>query len=336
MYYRLVFLALFSILFYTHSSSPFEGAVGLGLGAVLLALEPLLKKCSTKSFLVTCVALFFGTLLGQALYTLLGLESSLLHLALLLTTSYFTLYICFTAAEELALALPYIHLKESGQKKKDLLIDLSALSDPRIIDLALSGILDGHVMIPRFLIKELQMMGDDPKAKRSIETIKKLEVMPFLGLKIVDNDFLEIKDVAGKMIKLARSLEANLLTADISKIQQAEIQGIRFVNIHFLATALKPLNQTGEWLDIKIQRFGKEPTQGVGYLEDGTMVVVNGGADFIGQTIRCQVLSVKHSGTGRLIFCNAPDEEARLQESLDRLDNAPSHFFVADYERHRV
>lgn len=336
MYYRLVFLALFFLIFYVPAYTLTEGFVGLGLGAALLTLEPLLKKSSAKSFFVTCIGLFFGTLLGQSLYTLIGIENHLLHLALLLTTSYFALYVSFIAADELALSLPYVHLKESGQKKKNLLLDLSALNDPRIIDLALSGILDGHIMIPRFLIKELQTMGEDSKAKRSIETIKKLEVMPFLGLKIVDNDFLEIKDIAAKMIKLARSLDANLLTADTSKIQQAEIQGIRFINLHFLATALKPLNQTGEWLDIKIQRFGKEPTQGVGYLEDGTMVVVNGGADFIGQTIRCQVLSVKHSGTGRLIFCNAPDEEARLQESLDRMENAPSHYFVADYERHRV
>lgn len=173
-------------------------------------------------------------------------------------------------------------------------------------------------------------MGEDTKAKRCLESIKRLEAMPSLELKILDHDYPEIKELAGKMIKLARTLDMNLLTADSSKIQQAEVQGVRFVNLNFLANALKPLNQSGEWLDIKIQRLGKEPTQGVGYLEDGTMVVVNGGADFIGQTIRCQVLSVKHSGTGRLIFCNAPDHEDDLCDSLDRMENSPSHYFVAD------
>jgi uncharacterized protein YacL len=85
------------------------------------------------------------------------------------------------------------------------------------------------------------------------------------------------------------------------------LEGIKIINIHMLSNALKPLTQSGEFLSIKIQRYGKEPRQGVGYLEDGTMVVVNGGAEYIGETIKCQVLSVKHTSSGRMIFCNAPD-----------------------------
>lgn len=336
MYYRLLFLALVAAIFFNSTHSLIDGAMGLTLGLAILGLEPLLKKCPPKTLFVLSLSLFFGTLLGEALYRLIMIDNTTLHLTLLVVANYIALHVSLRSADEIAVILPYIQLKEAGQKKKDLLLDLSALADPRVIDLALSGILDGHILLPRFLIKELQIMGDEPKAKKCLEIIKRLESMSQLGLKIVENDFTEIKEIAGKMIKLARLLDANLLTADSSKIQQAEIQGIRFVNIHFLANALKPLNQSGEWLDIKVQRFGKEPTQGVGYLEDGTMVVVNGGGEYIGQTIRCQVLSVKHSGTGRLIFCNAPDEEGHLQDSLDRLENAPSHYFVTDYERHRV
>jgi uncharacterized protein YacL len=100
-----------------------------------------------------------------------------------------------------------------------------------------------------------------------------------------------------------------LITADISRIQMASIEGIRVINIHTLSNALKPLMQAGEFIKIKVQRYGKEPRQGVGYLEDGTMVVVNGGGNYIGETIDAKVLSVKHTTSGRMIFCNAIDEE---------------------------
>jgi uncharacterized protein YacL len=89
----------------------------------------------------------------------------------------------------------------------------------------------------------------------------------------------------------------------------AAIEGVRVINLHTLSNALKPLMQAGEHIKIKIQRYGKEPRQGVGYLEDGTMVVVNGGGEYIGEIIDAKVLSVKHTSSGRMIFCNAPDEE---------------------------
>lgn len=129
-----------------------------------------------------------------------------------------------------------------------------------------------------------------------------------------------------KLIRLARLQDANIMTADINRVQQAMIDGIRIINLHLLANALKPITQTGEFLHIKIQRYGKEPRQGVGYLEDGTMVVVNGGAEFIGETIKTQVLSVKHTSSGRMIFCNAMDESLGLEEPpLTPQDAESSH-----------
>src|ERR1044072_7233269 len=109
-------------------------------------------------------------------------------------------------------------------------------------------------------------------------------------------------------------MNTNIITSDINRIQQASIEGVRIINIHLLSNALKPLTQAGEFINIKIQRYGKEPRQGVGYLDDGTMVVVNGGAEFIGETIKAQVLSVKHTSSGRMIFCNAAEEGSLLSD----------------------
>lgn len=323
------------------------GAIlGAAFGIIVLSVEKLLRACHLKSFFVAAIGLFFGCMLGNGIFSLIApmpVEKEILglvHGVILLFCGYSGFVIANRSSDEIAFSIPYVRLKASGEKRKDLLIDLSVLADSRILDLASSGLVDGQLLLPRFIVKELQTLGDDLKAKKSLETIKKLETIPSLGMKPIDTDFPEIKELSSKLIKLARSLDANLLTADISRVQQAEIQGVRIINIHLLSNALKPITQSGEQLDIKVQRFGKEARQGVGYLEDGTMVVVNGGADFIGQTIRCNVLSVKHTGSGRLIFCNAPDEETlsqdSLRESLDRLENPPSNYFVSDYERHRV
>ncbi len=204
------------------------------------------------------------------------------------------------------------------QKKKDLIIDSSVLADPRIIDLASSGLVDHHLIIPRFVIKELyaESEGNDEftknKALRCLESLKKLEEFPELEMRYNDTDFPEIKNQQSKIIRLARLLDSNVLTADIDRIQIATIEGIRIINLHNLSNALKPLMEAGEILKIKIQRYGKEPRQGVGYLDDGTMVVVNGGGEYIGDMISAQVLSVKHTASGRMIFCNTMEEEPHI------------------------
>jgi uncharacterized protein YacL len=226
------------------------------------------------------------------------------------------------AADELYVSIPFVKFAQATQKKKDILIDSSVLSDARIIDVCATGVLDNHVVLPRFLVKELYTnveIGDEAskaKSKRALDVLKKLEAVTHLELRYNDTDFPDIKDATSKLLRLARLIDANLLTADINRVQMSSIEGVRIINMHALSNALKPLMQTGEYIKIKVQRFGKEPRQGVGYLEDGTMVVVNGGGNFIGEVIDAQVLSVKHTSSGRMIFCNALDgEEHHYDES---------------------
>jgi uncharacterized protein YacL len=153
------------------------------------------------------------------------------------------------------------------------------------------------------------------KSKKSLENIKKLEEMSDLNIRYNDTDFSEVKDQTAKLIRLARLLDSNILTADISSIQSSTTEGIKIINLHTLSNALKPLMQAGENLSIKVQRYGKEPKQGIGYLEDGTMVVINGGGDYIGETIKVQVLSVKHTTSGRMIFSNTLEHENNQKDT---------------------
>ncbi len=308
-------------------------AVGLGLGAILgfllIGFDLLFKRFNLRAFNIAIIGLFVGYLMGQALNlvlsAILDISSASIHIqpsilevvkiALFLFGIYLGTLMTLRASDELSISIPFIKFTPTAHKKKDLIIDSSVLSDARILDLAGSGLVDNHLVLPRFQIKDLYIQSETQdentrnKAKRSLEIVKKLEDLPELDLRHSDTDFPDIKDPMNKMIRLARLLDANILTADISRIQMADIDGVRVINIHSLSNALKPLMQAGEHIKIKIQRYGKEPRQGVGYLEDGTMVVVNGGGQYIGETVDAKVLSVKHTTSGRMIFCNAQDEE---------------------------
>lgn len=319
---------------YSTESLLFGAGLGVAFAFLLMGFDLIFRRFNLRAFNIAIIGLFIGYLMGQVLVLILNavlkisaasilLEPKtleVLQIALFLFGTYLGTLLTIRSADELSISIPFLRLSSLAQKKKDLLIDGSVLSDARILDLAGSGMLDHALVLPRFLVKELYIQAESPdesnrnKGKRSLEIVKKLESMPELSLRYNDTDFPDVKDPMGKMIRLARLLDANIMTADISRVQMAAIEGIRVINLHTLSTALKPLMQTGEHIKIKIQRYGKEPRQGVGYLEDGTMVVVNGGGEYIGETIDAKVLSVKHTSSGRMIFCNAPDEEGRYHD----------------------
>jgi uncharacterized protein YacL len=334
------FFVILSIIFMTiyMNSSPLGPTFGntmigitLGLvfGMLLIAFDLAFRRFNLRSFNIAIIGIFIGYLMGEAIVlvfsAILDISSvsvvlqpqtlEIIKIAIFLFGVYLGTIMTLRASDELYVSIPFVRLTQAAQKKKDLVVDVSVLADPRIIDLASTGLLDHQLILPRFIIKELYAqaeMGEEHskgRAKRCLEVIKKLETVPHLELRYNDTDFPEVKDMMGKIVRLARLLDANILSADISRVQMATIEGITVVNIHALSNALKPLMEGGELIKIKIQRYGKEPRQGVGYLEDGTMVVVNGGGDYIGDTIEARVLSVKHTTSGRMIFCNVADEE---------------------------
>lgn len=312
---------------YSLSNLLLGSGIGLLLGFALIGFDILFRRFNLRSFNIAIVGLFIGFFMGEALClilkAILNISSASVHLqpqaleiiqiALFLFGTYLGTIMTLKASDEIYVSIPFVKFSPTAQKKKDLILDSSALADARVIDLAASGLIDHHLILPRFLLKDLYAQAEVSdelsrnKAKRSLEIIKKLEQVIGLEMRYNDTDFPDVKDPMSKLLRLARLLDANILTADISRIQISAIEGVRVINIHALSNALKPLMQAGEKIKIKIQRFGKEPRQGVGYLEDGTMVVVNGGGQFIGETIDALVLSVKHTSSGRMIFCNALD-----------------------------
>ncbi len=258
----------------------------------------------------------------------------LLETSLMLFCSYIGLLATMRASEELYISIPFFKFKPSEEKKKNFLLDHSILSDMRLLEIVSSGLFDNLLIIPRFVIKDLYEAlenSDDlvrTKAKRSLDLLKKLESLPELNLRYSETDFPDIKDSTSKIVHLARLIDAQILTVDINKVQQSNIEGVRIINLNTLSNTLKPLTQATEYLSIKIQRYGKEPLQGVGYMEDGSMVVVNGGAAFIGETIKTQVLSVKQTSSGRMIFCNAFNEESGDFATIPPQEHSSKNYFA--------
>jgi len=308
---------------------------GVGIGAcvagVLIASGYFFKRLSLSSFNLIIVGLFFGYLMSLALVTIFNAiltftGTSLLHkevvdickIFLFLLGPYVGVIVTFAAASELYFSIPFVKFSPLLPVAKEILLDASVLQDHRLLDLAASGLIDKRVTLPRFLLKELyeqEETSDESallRARRSLEIVKKLETLQELNLKYSDTDFPDIKDQTGKVMRLAKLLDAYILTLDPQRTHPLIVEGVRLINLHTLANSLKPMMQRGEHLKIKIQRLGKEENQGVGYLEDGTMVVVNGGGESLGFAIKAKVLSVKQTSSGRMIFCNLAEETSEL------------------------
>jgi uncharacterized protein YacL len=320
----IVFMTLFMM---AVSESPFMGmltGIGLGLGFTLFlfGIDTLFRRFNLRSFNIAIVGLFAGYLMGQALTLIFGalLEISsisnfsprileIIKIGLFLLGLYLGTLMTMRASDELYISIPFVKFSPTVNKKRDLLVDMSVLADQRILDISATGLFNHQLIIPRFVLKELYLIPEESKdetsrtqSKRALEVAKKLEEIPGLEIRFNDTDFPGMPFFT-KMLRLAGLLQANILTVDLGKMQ-SPTEGIQIINLHTLANALKPLMHTGEILKVKIQRIGKEPGQGVGYLDDGTMIVVNGGGSSIGETISVQVLSVKHTTSGRMVFCN--------------------------------
>jgi len=357
--YRVIFFLVSCITAITYELSLSTGGlasaivVGIMKGGLIflliIGLESSLRGISLRMFNTTLVGLALGALMGYVAVETFGVLFSLLNLTLVPEIHHFLTSFVYLAAlyigiktthahaEVWWMSIPFVQLAPTGQaKKKELFLDISAIEDSRLADLARSGILDHQLVIPSFVMKEIQKGIDAQdettkiRFRKCFEQIKRLENMPNLGLAIKEFHTSEGEDLATKLARTAKLVGAYILTAEQSQIKQTDEEGVIIISIEAIANAIKPTAQRGEILTIKIQRPGKEPKQGVGYLEDGTMVVVNGGGDFLGETIKTLVLSQKYSSSGKIIFCNAitGDEKAAAPRTLHPEE---SHAAVSPY-----
>ncbi|MDQ2885878.1 MAG: PIN domain nuclease [Chloroflexota bacterium] len=191
-----------------------------------------------------------------------------------------------------------------------ILLDTSTIIDGRIADISQTGFIFGTLVVPRFVLNELQRIADSAdtmrrnRGRRGLEILNRLQKDATVPIEIIDADIEGIADVDGKLVKMARNLHCSIITNDFNLNRVAELQGVKVLNINELANAIKPVLLPGEDLHIKIMQDGKELGQGVGYLDDGTMIVVENGRQFMNMTIEVTVTRVLQTVAGRMIFAH--------------------------------
>lgn len=198
------------------------------------------------------------------------------------------------------------------------LVDTSALIDGRLVDVCRSGFLEGTLVIPRFVLAELQGLadaGDDQRrmrGRRGLDVLTALQRSAGVAVEVTDHDHPEVTTVDAKLVAMARGRGAKLVTVDSNLGRVAEVQGVKVLSLHTLAEDLRPPVLPGDALTVQILKAGKEPGQGVGYLADGTMVVVEGGRDRQGKQAHAEVTSILSTGNGRMVFATLQDATRRL------------------------
>lgn len=201
-----------------------------------------------------------------------------------------------------------------------ILLDTSTIIDGRIADISQTGFITGTIIVPRFVLNELQRIADSAdtmrrnRGRRGLEILNRLQKDATVPIDIIDADIEGIADVDGKLVKMARNLHCPIITNDFNLNRVAELQGVKVLNINELANAIKPVLLPGEDLPIKIMQDGKELGQGVGYLDDGTMIVVENGRQYMNMTIEVTVTRVLQTVAGRMIFAH-PKQNSTITPS---------------------
>jgi uncharacterized protein YacL len=292
--------------------------VGFGFGWLMIAVDEMLKGFSLRAFSATTFGLVLGAVVAQ-LIDRSGLFENveqaptrwLIRLSLFLSFSYIGIVLAMRSnKEDFSLIIPYVRFAPQNKPDNLLLFDTSVIIDGRVADLIEARFLEGIIVVPRFVLKELQQVADSNDAikrargRRGLEMLNRIQRNTLNEVKIHDGDFPDEKEVDTKLIRLARNLGAKLFTNDYNLSKIAELQNVNYVNIHDVAKSMKAIMLPGEMFQVRIVREGKDKGQGIGYLPDGTMVVINHGQSSIGQQVEVQVQSLLQTGAGVIVFAD--------------------------------
>jgi uncharacterized protein YacL len=290
-------------------------AIGFGFGGWMIAVDEMLKGFSLRAFSATTFGLLLGTIVALLVDRSGIFENTPedvrgpIRLGLFLGFGYIGIILAMRSnKEDFSLIIPYVRFAPQNKPDNLLLLDTSVIIDGRIADLIETNFLEGLIVVPRFVLKEIQQIADSTDAikrargRRGLEMLNRLQRNTKTEVRIHDGDFPEEKEVDTKLIRLARNLNARLFTNDYNLAKIAELQKVDHVNLHEVSKCLKVTLLPGETLQLKIVREGKDKGQGVGYLPDGTMVVVNNGQPFIGQQTEVQVQTLLQTGAGVIVF----------------------------------
>ncbi len=212
----------------------------------------------------------------------------------------------------------------SVQGPNNKILDTSVIIDGRVADLCETGFLEGIFLVPQFILHELQHIADSSdslkraRGRRGLDILNKIQKMVDIDVRIIDDDFPQVKEVDSKIVLLAKKVGAKVITNDLNLNKVAELQGVRVLNINELCNALRPVVLPGEMIRVFVLKEGKEAGQGVAYLDDGTMIVVDNARRCIGRNVDVVVTSVLQTTAGRMIFTRLREESEKFEYQVAR------------------
>lgn len=295
--------------------------VGVVVGIVVLGIERYLRMIPLRSYLHglggLCVGLLIGAL-GSYLVRKLPIQdpavSQVLPFLPYAVCAYLGIMLGLWKGPEFGRQTEE-ELQAGNHRMRSLkILDTSVIIDGRVADICETGFLEGTLLVPQFVLKELQQIAGSSDAlkrnrgRRGLDILQRMQANIDIDIRIVDNDFPKIREVDAKLVALGKALKGKVLTNDYNLNKVAELQGVTVLNVNQLANAVKPVVLPGEVMHVYVMKEGKEYGQGVAYLDDGTMVVIDNARKYLGKNIDVAVTSVLQTTAGRMIFTRLQDE----------------------------
>ena len=290
---------------------------GTGAGILLVLLEAAIHRIgrvSLRGFSAAVFGLLFGLIMAKLVSDAIGLipfdegTNSIIRVGLTWAFCYLGMAMALRGRDEFNVVIPYVRLARHDRGEDAYLVDTSAIIDGRIVDLCKVRFIEGRFIVPRFVLQELQTVADSSdslkrnRGRRGLEALNQLRQLATIDVRVHEEDLPGIGEIDEKLVKLAQLLGTRIITNDYNLNKVAQFQNVSVLNVDELAQALRPVVLPGETIDIKPIKEGKEHNQAVGYLNDGTMVVIENGRSLIGQHTRGLVTSVLQTSAGRMVF----------------------------------
>lgn len=333
MLYRIVFFLIFMAAGYLlgiKEGLMYQGIIwGAGIGLIALLIDYIFSKIGFGTVFGGLLGLSVGLLFAKLIYFPLmsvftNIDGKYVSVAFNALFGYSGLLLGLRAGRDFTLSNLIKAFRSKIEEGGATVIDTSVIIDGRIVDVCEAGFLEGSFIIPQFILQELQHIADSTdslrraRGRRGLDILHKIQKMNNIAVEIVDEDFPKIKEVDAKLVALARVIGAKIITNDFNLNKVAELQGVTVLNLNELANALKPVVLPGEKMNIFIAKEGKESNQGVGYLDDGTMVVVDHAKKTINRQVDVIVTSVLQTTAGRMIFAKLKDNSEREELKMAR------------------
>ncbi|NQT32193.1 MAG: PIN domain nuclease [Candidatus Omnitrophica bacterium] len=306
----------FALLGFPRDNAIIGALIGLASAMVLMIVEASMKGIPLRNLSVAAFGLVFGFFMAWIITLILRLVPispayySALQIIFTLVFCYLGMVIAMKGQDEFNVVIPYVRFSREDVREQLMVVDTSVIIDGRIAEICETGFLEGKLIIPRFVLQELQQVADSPddskrnRGRRGLDMLEKLKTNSHVEVIIHDEGLPEIKEVDAKLVRLSKILDCQIVTNDFNLNKVAKLENVKVLNINDLANAMRPVVFPGEVMYVNIKKEGKERNQGVAFLDDGTMIVVENARRLIGKHTNVTVSSVLQTSAGRMIFAN--------------------------------